>query len=839
MGIQSAYDKIDTVRAASTYGWERVIEEFTGHSMPVKGSCPLCGGNDRFFRKKDFAATGAVHCRQCFFEKNGDGFAFIMKATGKGFSHVVNEVGKLVGATPKTLSRSDKSNAANAGKNRPVSKSRNSTCIDQKWNDTIWRLASELKQKERLAGINKKGIEAVGGLAVYQGKSVIRVPIRNDGKHCNDLVLSLGAKFNFRGGDSSAKKIIGGKPRGWSGLIPPGEGEIPLVIKVEGYSDLLAMLSRDDLPEGTSVITNGFGCGEKPLVQDWFKRVKQFWVIGDCDEPGQKGAERFASMFAGFAPTKVLKLPFEVQESNGKDLRDWSGSFDELQAMADNSELAEACDGFRPERELTSEEIDKLTFEPAPYDPNEIAELVKLSINIRYFSGSFFVYELNRYVRQSSQNVNHLLRPDVKRIYRTIFYGLKETQESVQPQSVTTRVLNEVRDALASITMLPSSVTLNSWIGDDIGPRNAIALQNGILDLDRVGTDPDNALMSHTPDWFSTSCLPYDFDPNAESETLYKLIGHLGQEERRFLQQFAGYALEPTNERQHALILEGEGGTGKSSFLSVLQALVGIENTSAVSPEEFGRQFVISTMLGKLLNIAADVGQRKIPEGVLKRMISADRQSFDIKYQDSITTRPSAKHALSWNSRPAFYDSSNGLWRRFVLVAFQKVVGREKISGLDNPDWWQRSGELPGVLNWALAGLAQLKRNDGLGTLAASNGFEVPESSKVLVQNFRSESDFARTYLEENFKASPNQSDMLVANSIYKDYLAECEASGITDTINEQFFGKRVKSIFPNVERVRRTCELYGRKWRYSGLLELTEDDDVQGQELESIGADP
>ena len=45
-------------------------------------------------------------------------------------------------------------------------------------------------------------------------------------------------------------------------------------------------------------------------------------------------------------------------------------------------------------------------------------------------------------------------------------------------------------------------------------PENLIAYRNGILDLEKFLCG-DKSLLPHTPQWVSTVCLPYDFDPSA------------------------------------------------------------------------------------------------------------------------------------------------------------------------------------------------------------------------------------------------------------------------------------------------------------------------------------
>ena len=99
------------------------------------------------------------------------------------------------------------------------------------------------------------------------------------------------------------------------------------VWKVEGPTDMLALWARipDSLRHEHIVITNSGGCSEIPL--DKFVKLltgKKVMVCHDADEPGQFGAERWAQKIAEYAAeTRNVRLPYEIAEKQGRDLRDW------------------------------------------------------------------------------------------------------------------------------------------------------------------------------------------------------------------------------------------------------------------------------------------------------------------------------------------------------------------------------------------------------------------------------------------------------------------------------------------------------------------------------------
>src|SRR5207244_136274 len=96
-----------------------------------------------------------------------------------------------------------------------------------------------------------------------------------------------------------------------------------VLLKTEGPTDALAIWPL--LPENWVVLTNLAGAAANPgRLPMGFAANKLVVVVGDADRAGQAGARRFAQEFAKHArEVRLLRLPYEVTESHGKDLRDW------------------------------------------------------------------------------------------------------------------------------------------------------------------------------------------------------------------------------------------------------------------------------------------------------------------------------------------------------------------------------------------------------------------------------------------------------------------------------------------------------------------------------------
>jgi len=92
---------VEQVKSAARGQWLSILaaagipaDYLTGKNGP----CPKCGGKDRFAAFKDVAETGAVNCRKCHNERNGDGIATVQWWRDCTFQEAVALVSERTGA---------------------------------------------------------------------------------------------------------------------------------------------------------------------------------------------------------------------------------------------------------------------------------------------------------------------------------------------------------------------------------------------------------------------------------------------------------------------------------------------------------------------------------------------------------------------------------------------------------------------------------------------------------------------------------------------------------------------------------------------------------------------
>ena len=314
---------------------------------------------------------------------------------------------------------------------------------------------------------------------------------------------------------------------------------------------------------------------------------------------------------------------------------------------------------------------------------------------------------------------------------------------------------------------------------------NLICLKNGTLD------PTSGELLPHSPDHKLTNALRIDFSPKAECalwlQTLDEIFAPDDDKKSKItlLQEYSGYCLIPDTTMHKFLWLVGAGGNGKSLVLSVLQALVGSANISNAAIERLQDKFVRAELFGKLVNISSEMSaQATISDGYLKQITAGDEIEAERKFEPSFSFRPYARLIGATNSLPRLLDHSDGFARRAIILQFNRQF-TENERDIHREE--KLMAELPGILNWAVAGLQNLLRR---------GYFEPPPSSQKAIESYRLDSDPVRQFLLDiadetvffNFKEGVRSSD------VYERYRTWATENGYQN-LSSSTLGGRLASL--------------------------------------------
>lgn len=269
--------------------------------------------------------------------------------------------------------------------------------------------------------------------------------------------------------------------------------------------------------------------------------------------------------------------------------------------------------------------------------------------------------------------------------------------------------------------------------------RGVVSFRNCVLELDTGMVAP------HSQEWETRIYLDFDYYPYAKcprwTAFLDEVLGDV--QTISVLQEFLGliFVDRKVLSVEKMLFLFGYGSNGKSVVHDTVKYILG-DNCSEFTMEQLcGRQnsdYYAAQANGKLLNFASDLGDSDFSGGRFKAIVSAE----------PIVVRPIGKApyqadempllAANVNKMPVTTDSSNGHWRRPIIIEFTRTIEE---SQQDRRLKFKLQDEASGIFNWILVGRERILRNEGRFT----------ESTVIreTVQRLREESSSVLSFLAE------------------------------------------------------------------------------------------
>jgi P4 family phage/plasmid primase-like protien len=309
---------------------------------------------------------------------------------------------------------------------------------------------------------------------------------------------------------------------------------------------------------------------------------------------------------------------------------------------------------------------------------------------------------------------------------------------------------------LASVKKLASvivSVCGDRWNADP----DIIVCRNGTLHV------PTMALREHRAEDYQTSGLSFNYDPRATAPVWNDTLQSTVPWAADFLQEFAGYSLTTDTRYELAIWLCGPRGSGKSTILTGLQAMLG-ERAGVLGLADIERSsFALASLPGKTLVVSTEQPAQYMQcSHVLNAIISGELVHVDRKFRDPVDIRPRAKIAWAMNDMPRVPDAGNGLFRRVKVIKFPKL-------GEDADPKVKETIETEGagILNWALAGLVRLRAN---------NRFTIPQCVADATNDFQQTNDVPAVFVSECCTVGPELK--VAGGALYEEYKTWCLTNG-------------------------------------------------------------
>lgn len=824
---------LQQVKQAAIGHWPTIVQRVVGiygdYLSGRHGPCPKHGGTDKWRVFDDFEITGGAVCNEC--GKMADGFELIQRHANCSFPEALEKVADCLGLEPTQSTRLSTPREA-------IEPDKHLEFLD-KLPAAMVAIFCHKKKPVTLDGLQMVGAR----FATYRNQyPVFALPAMKQGKavgwaiyHATGGVLPIWEKGNKIPVDHVKIKNTTGSQAGW--ITTTITDATHTIFKLEGPSDLLALASLG-LPEGYAAVTNIFGAGEDPASNPWMLDIfknRTVYVIHDCDEPGQQGATTVINgsrSRPGWAPAAAsvakqarnVVLPYPIEQTHGKDLRDWLNDRIELSGCDNLEVFQQLLTLFRQAEQvagvsITTKTVLKLTLEDGELiqDPHRLARLNLANYEaqhkraIRYWKEGWYSWKAGQYESMTRDHfesgLTKFVRDEFERCWKVEAekyeawvaspdYSKDADKGPPKMKMVTTPLIKNVIQATKSYCTLRNSQKLHDWTdGHDEG--HCIAVENGILNLTKAIQDPappeEKILLPHTPEWFSTIKLEFPFDPLAQCPEWDKFlmeVFHNDQQSIGLLQRWFGYLLTPDNTLGKILFIIGKPRSGKGTILHVMKALFGESNVATPGLHDLAAEHTLQTFIGKTIALIADarLSENSNDTIITERLLSisgGDPQHISRKYKDHLTGyNLPVRFTLFSNILPKIKDASGVFASRCMLLKMPSShLGRE--------DYGLRErllGELPGILNWSIIGRHYLNSD-----IKANIKLKQPTAANSLVEDMSELVNPVAGFLETVCEFDNNYS--VATKDLFKLWEQWCEDNDIVNPGNIQTFCRKVKGI--------------------------------------------
>lgn len=569
----------------------------------------------------------------------------------------------------------------------------------------------------------------------------------------------------------TGKRLIGGVKSHFSkGTFgDPRTATGKLLVLVGGEEKRLAALAA-----GFECVSHP--CGEKlsPEIAEWITSgsPEEILVAFDNDGAGEKGTKRAIEVLMALGRCRVSRVHWLHGEKSGADLNDIfirdgaSGVATFLRSSAPSTPETVIDANV----EFTDEGRARL------FAKQHAGQLL-----YRLESGEWMHYVANRWVvdvreleaeRRAVQSAQSLFEVAAKEsgeraaaIGRFATLGLAQKAVSITVDAA------RRQPGMAAKT---ETFDADHWLFN---------CQNGTIDL-RTGK-----LRPHDPRDLITKASPVRYDPHADCPEFKRFLHQVMQGKTDvvdFLQRSFGYAMTGDTAEHYMWVFHGAGSNGKSTLLKAIMAVMGDGHYAAtvqaktIMPEEGIRESAaaprpdLCALQGVRLGWVDEPDEGgKIKTATIKSVVAGEPKQVRQLHGRAFTLQPIIKLFLATNHRPNIVETTDGIWRRLLLVPFaakfykpwmEDVPKGATVADEKFDEKLQR--EYSGILTWLVQGCMIWQKEK----------INPPASVAAATRAMRADADRLAPFLATHCVLEPSAKEE--AGKLFDAYFKFCKAAG-------------------------------------------------------------
>lgn len=321
----------------------------------------------------------------------------------------------------------------------------------------------------------------------------------------------------------------------------------------------------------------------------------------------------------------------------------------------------------------------------------------------------------------------------------------------------------------------------------DAADERYVAFKNGIYDI------LTEQLMPFTPDIYITVQIPWNYNPDAYSADVDRVLNDLSvndEDVRALLEECVGYCFYRRNELGSSFFLVGDKSNGKSTFLKMIKNMLGKKNYSPLDLSELSDRFNTAMMYGKLANIGDDIDDEYMSGAkvaIFKKLVTGDTIKAEEKNQPVFMFEPFAKMFFAANEMPRIKDKTGAVLRRIVIVPFNAVFDK-------NDPKFKHNIIKDLITEEATEYLIKLGI-EGLHRILDRQNFTQPEKVKQTLKEYEKSNDTVMQFVEDLV----NGLDEIInenCDDVYARYQTYCAKNGYQFTGTKNTFSASLKKKY-------------------------------------------
>jgi putative DNA primase/helicase len=310
---------------------------------------------------------------------------------------------------------------------------------------------------------------------------------------------------------------------------------------------------------------------------------------------------------------------------------------------------------------------------------------------------------------------------------------------------------------------------------------------NGTVNLDT------GEFCQFDPEHLLTKGSNVKYDPVAACPQWEKFLFEVMDEKAHmvaYLGRAGGYSLSAFTGEQCLFVPYGCGGTGKGTFVNVLQGIMG-SYCQIADPEmlmvkkgDSGQPFELAGMEGARGLFASETEKGKtLALSKLKRMTGQDPIRASYKGRDHYTFVPIWKLWLATNDEPSANAEDDAFWERVKVIPFN-IKFRNTERQIKDLHIKLLAEESSGILNWFLQGHREWKEG----------GLQHPEEVNIAVKQWQDTEDYLGRCLKERFAPTTIPGEYISKKDAYEVFGRWSATSKEGDGISTKEFTKQMRA---------------------------------------------